>query len=134
MEGHPLAHARGESMQAPTTNLSSNDPWRDPESPQTPETSRHVLERKKPRGAQGDPGQPREKDRRGGRRKKPDTATKTAPDLAHGPAYTRKTGTQSLDRQIRQTGTTPPRHPDHAGSGNAGACQTGIRTSMGSAV
>src|SRR6266496_6743599 len=59
MEGHPLAHARGESMQAPTTNLSSNDPWRDPESPQTPETSRHVLERKKPRGAQGDPGQPR---------------------------------------------------------------------------
>src|SRR6266568_4383872 len=111
MEGHPLAHARGESMQAPTTNLSSNDPWRDPESPQTPETSRHVLERKKPH-----------------------TATKTAPDLAHGPAYTRKTGTQSLDRQIRQTGTTPPRHPDHAGSGNAGACQTGIRTSMGSAV
>src|SRR2546425_12032758 len=59
MECHPLAHARGESIQAPTTNLSSNDPWRDPESPQTPETSRHVLERKKPSGAQGDTGKHR---------------------------------------------------------------------------
>src|SRR2546427_12214179 len=134
MECHPLARARGESIQAPTTNLSSNDPWRYPESPQTPETSRHALERKKPRGAQSDTGKQREKDSRGGRRTKPDTAPKTATDLGHGPAYTRKTGTQSLDRQTRQTAQTPPRHPDHARSGNAGACQTGIRTRMGSEV
>jgi len=114
MEGQPLAHARGESMQAPTTHLSRNDPWRDPESPPTPETSRHVLERKKPRGAQGDPGKPREKDRRGGRRHKPAPATQTATDRAHGPAYPRETGTPSRERQRRHTGKTPPRHPDHA--------------------
>src|SRR5216683_3137159 len=39
MEDHALAQDRGERLQAPTTNLSSNEPWRDPESPQPPETS-----------------------------------------------------------------------------------------------
>src|SRR6266571_6008720 len=112
MECYPLAQARGKSLQAPTTNLSSNDPWRDPESPQTPETSRHVLERKKPSGAQGDTGKYREKDRWGGRCQKPHTASKTATDLGHEPADTRKTGTPSMDRQTRQTGKTPPRHSD----------------------
>src|SRR5438128_804281 len=56
MERHPLAEARGESVQAPTTNLPSNDPWRDEESPQTPKTPRLVLECEKPRSAQGHAG------------------------------------------------------------------------------
>src|SRR6266581_4132784 len=43
MEDHALAQDRGESLQAPTTNLSSNDPWRDPESPQPPEKEHSVI-------------------------------------------------------------------------------------------
>src|SRR6266436_1141127 len=114
MEHHPLAQARGERVQAPTTNLSSNDPWRDPESPQAPETSRRVLECEKPRGAEGDTGKHREKDRRGRWRTKPDTTTKAATDLRNGPARTRKTSAQDLDTQTRETGRTPTWHPGHA--------------------
>ena len=114
MEHDPLAQAGGESVQAPTTNLSSNDPWRDTESPQTPETSRHVLECEKPSDAEGDPGKQGEKDRRGRRRKKPDTTTKAATDPRAGPAYTRKTSTPGMDTQTRESGRTPTRHPGHA--------------------
>src|SRR2546428_906380 len=78
MERHPLAEARGESVQAPTTNLPSNDPWRDEESPQTPETPRLVLECEKPSSAQGNAGKHREKDSRSRWREQPDATTKTA--------------------------------------------------------
>src|SRR6266436_9874926 len=128
MEHDPLAQARGACVQAPTTNLSSNDPWRDTESPQAPETSRRVLECEKPRGAEGDPGKHREKDCRGRWRKKPDTTTTAETDLRNGPARTRKTSAQDVDTQPRETGRTPTRHPDHARSGNAGACQLRIDT------
>jgi len=134
MAHDPLAQARGAWVQAPTTNLSSNDPWRDPESPQAPDTSRRVLECEKPRGAEGAPGKHREQDCRGRWRQKPDTTTKAATALRNGPARTRKTSAQDLDTQTRETGSTPTRHPDHARSGHAGACQTGPRTSMGSEV
>src|SRR5262249_12303468 len=134
MAHDPLAQARGTCVQAPTTNLSSNDPWRDTESPQAPETSRRLLECEKPRGAEGDPGKQRETDCWGRWHKKPDTTTKAEPDLRTGPARTRKTSSQDLDTQTRETGRTPTRHPDHARSGNAGACQTGPRTRMGSEV
>src|SRR5713101_8835397 len=134
MEDHALAQDRGESLQAPTTNLSSNDPWRDPESPQPPETSRRVLECKKPCGAQGDPGKQGKKDRRGRRGQKPDPATTAATDLSNGPARTRETSAQDLDTQTRQTGRTPTRHSDHARPGSTRACQTGPRTRMGSQV
>src|SRR6266699_2167503 len=112
MAHDPLAQARGACVQAPTTNLSSNDPWRDTESPQAPETSRRVLECEKPRGAEGDPGKQREKDGRGRWRKKPDTPTKAATDLRTGPARTRKTSAQDLDTQTRETGRTPTRDAD----------------------
>src|SRR5262249_35746753 len=59
MERHPLAEARGESVQSPTTNLPSNDPWRNEESPQTPETPRLVLKCEKPSSAKGNAGKPR---------------------------------------------------------------------------
>src|SRR2546425_3552173 len=134
MERHPLAEARGESVQAPTTNLPSNDPWRDEESPQTPKTPRLVLECEKPRSAQGHAGKHREKDRRSRWRAKPDATTKTATPLHHGPPRTRQPRTPDLDTPTWQTGKTPARHPHHACSGNAGACQTGPRTRMGSAV
>src|SRR6266446_5453365 len=86
MEHDPLAQARGACVQAPTTNLSSNDPWRDTESPQAPETSRRVLECEKPRGAEGDPGKHREKDCRGRWRKKPDTTTTNLAKVMFTPA------------------------------------------------
>src|SRR6266478_6291064 len=114
MEHHPLAPAGGESVQAPTTNLSSNDPWRSTESPQAPKTPRLVLECEKSSRAEGDPGKHREKDSRGRRQEKPDTATTAAPHLRYGPAHTRKASTPGMDRQTRYTGKTPPRHPDHA--------------------
>src|SRR5215510_6732491 len=112
MAHDPLAPARGTCVQAPTTNLSSNDPWRDTESPQAPETSRRVLEGEKPRGAEGDPGKQREKDCWGRWHKKPDTTTKAATDLRTGPARTRKTRSRDVDTQTRETGRTPTRHPD----------------------
>ncbi len=132
MEDHALAQERGESLQAPTTPLSSNDPWRDPESPQPPETSRRVLEGKKPCGAKGDPGKQGKKDRRGRRSHKPDTATTAATDLSHGPARTRETSAQDLETQTRHTGRTPTRHADHARPGSTRAGPTGPRARRGS--
>src|SRR5215813_6479494 len=101
MERHPLAPARGESVQAPTTNLSSNDPWRRKESPPAPKTPRLVLECEKSSRAQGDTGKRREKDRRGRRRETPDPATTAAPHLRPRPAHTRKARTPGMDRQTR---------------------------------
>src|SRR5262249_25858658 len=112
MERHPLAEARGESVQAPTTNLPSNDPWRDEESPQTPETPRLVLECEKPSSAKGNAGKHREKDSRSRWREKPDATTKTATHLHHGPTRTRKPSTPDVDTQAWQTGKTPARPPD----------------------
>src|SRR5215467_10896221 len=112
MERHPLAEARGESVQAPTTNLPSNDPWRDEESPQTPETPRLVLECEKPGSAKGNAGKQRDKDSRSRWREKPDATTKTETHLHHGPTRTRKPSTPDLDTQAWQTGKTPARHPD----------------------
>src|SRR6266849_10569291 len=112
MEDHALAQDRGERLQAPTTNLSSNEPWRDPESPQPPETSRGVLGCKKPCGAQGDPGKQGKKDGRGRRGQKPDTAPTAATDLRTGPARTRETSAPDLGPQTRHTGKTPPWHVD----------------------
>src|SRR5262252_6382897 len=102
------------SVQAPTTNLPSNDPWRDEESPQTPETPRLVLECEKPRSAKGNAGKQREKDSRSRWRKKPDATTKTETHLHPGPTRTRKPSTPDLDTQAWQTGKTPARHPHHA--------------------
>jgi hypothetical protein len=130
----PLAPARGAGGHAPTTHLASHDPWRDPESPPAPATSRRVLECDKPRGAAGAPGQHRETDGRGRWRQKPDTPPKAAPDLRTGPARTRTTSAQDVETHTRDTGRPPPRHPDHARAGNAGAWPTGPRTSMGSEV
>src|SRR5712691_3057278 len=112
MERHPLAEARGESVQAPTTNLPSNDPWRDEESPQTPNTPRLVLECEKPRSAKGHAGKHREKDSRSRWREQPDATTKTETHLHPGPPRTRKPSTPDLDTQTWQTGKTPARHPD----------------------
>ena len=64
MEHHPLAQAGSEGVQAPKANLSSNDPWRNEESPQASETPRLVLECKKPSSTKGDPGKYRKKDSR----------------------------------------------------------------------
>ena len=44
----------------------------------------------------------------GGTVSKAYTTSKTATDLGHEPADTRKTGTPSMDPQTRQTGKTPP--------------------------
>ena len=112
MERHPLAEARGESVQAPTTNLPSNDPWRDEESPQTPETPRLVLECEKPSSAKDNAGKQREKDRRSRWRKKPDATTKTETHLHPGPTRTRKPSTPDVDTPAWQTGKTPARHSD----------------------
>src|SRR5215469_430462 len=101
MERHPLAPARGESVQAPTTNLSSNNPWRSQESPPAPKTPHLVLECEKSSRAEGDTGKHREKDCRGRRPEKPDTATTAAPYLRHGPAHTRQASTPGMDRQAR---------------------------------
>src|SRR6266700_6609656 len=89
MERHPLAEARGESVQAPTKNLSSNDPWRSTESPPAPKTPRRVLECEKSSRAEGDTGKHREKDSWGRRREKPDTATTAETHLRHRPALRR---------------------------------------------
>src|SRR6266705_3827194 len=114
MERHPLAEARGESVQAPTTNLPSNDPWRDEESPQTPETPRLVLECEKPRSAQGNAGKHREKDSRRRWREQPDATTKTDTHLHHGPPRTRQLSTPASDAQACKPEKTPARHPHHA--------------------
>src|SRR6516164_654083 len=89
------------SVQAPTTNLSSNDPWRSTESPPAPKTPRLVLECEKSRRAEGDTGKHRDKDSRGRRHEKPDTAATAATHLRHGPAHTRKASTSGMDRQTR---------------------------------
>src|SRR3954454_14875825 len=106
MEHHTLAQAGGKSVQAPKTNLPSNDPWRDKESPQTPETTRLVLECKKPSSTKGDTGKQREKDSRSGWKEQSISTTKTETHLQHGPTNTRKTSAPSVDTQTWQTRKT----------------------------
>src|SRR5687768_14641477 len=92
-----LEEIRAAGLQAPKAHLPSLPSWRREGGPQAPEPSAQVLVGQVPGRSQGDPGQPREEDGRGGRGRIAD------------PQATAETGRRFVPQR---EGQAPPEGPD----------------------
>src|SRR5712692_376149 len=127
MEGAALAEAGAGGLQAPTAHLPSLPAWQPAGRPPAATAVDPGLGGALRGRAEGDAGEPRQANRRGGRGEKPPAAPTARPRGPPADPPDRSRGAPGVDTQARHTRTAAARHPHAPGSGrpDPGAARPG---------
>src|SRR6185437_10825605 len=109
LETHPEA-----GLQAPNPHLPSRATWRQPHHAQTPASPHDLTLSETARHAPGDPGQPRQEDRRRRRGEEPHAACAAPPCQYARAPNEGQPDASGLDTEEGNARTTAPGHPGPA--------------------